>query len=302
MRDGRNEGMPQDLVPFNPLLGVKVVGVKKDKRARTVLTDAEIDRYMSYPGGNLEVKLASLVARFEGGMRTAEVLRWDWSMIDTAGFATCTILRAKTGDVVHMAIPGTLAPWLRQWHSNAGSPSSGPVFPAVRGDRKGQAKRGKGYSYAKRLRRDLFRAGVVRFPVVAKSVTVDGVETIIHEPHPADPLYFDTTVSRKVDFHSFRRAYSGALAKAGLNLQSSMALTSHSEPSVHMGYVRELAAATVVPAEALPILTGDAATILAPPVPKAKTAKRETREKEARHRGFEPLTYGSGGRRSIQLS
>jgi hypothetical protein len=38
------------------------------------------------------------------------------------------------------------------------------------------------------------------------------------KPNPADPIYFDTRVSKKVDFHSFRRAYNTALARAGVNM------------------------------------------------------------------------------------
>jgi len=55
-------------------------------------------------------------------------------------------------------------------------------------------------------------------------------------------------------FHSMRRAYDRALARAGVNLQTAMTLSSHSEPRTHMGYVRELEEAQPVPVAALPAL------------------------------------------------
>jgi hypothetical protein len=73
-------------------------------------------------------------------------------------------------------------------------------------------------------------------------------------PNPADPIYFDTLVSRRVDFHSFRRAYNTALAGAGVNVQTAMGLASHSDPKTHMRYVMAAEAARPVPLAALPTI------------------------------------------------
>jgi integrase len=198
----------EKLVAENPIRDVELPdGLRRDKRQRVILTDDEIRRYLGTPGLSIEVKMASLVARTEGGMRTAELLRWEWTMV-SPDFTTCTIRRAKTGDVQTLDVPMVLRPILRHWHELAGKPASGPVFPAVRGDRKGLAKLGRGYSFAARLRRDLFRAAVVRLP--------PGKDEHGHPvPNPSDPLYFDTPISRRVDFHSFRRSYATSLARAG---------------------------------------------------------------------------------------
>jgi hypothetical protein len=91
----------------------------------------------------------------------------------------------------------------------------------------------------------LLRAGVVRLPVLPDA---DGNP----QPNPADPIYNDTPVSRRVDFHSFRRAYNRALARAGVNVQQAMVLAAHSDAATHMGYVRDVDAQAHVPVGALP--------------------------------------------------
>ncbi|HEY4012058.1 MAG TPA: hypothetical protein VGM06_01860 [Polyangiaceae bacterium] len=202
-------------------------GLKKDKRPRVILHDDEIARHLGAAKCDLELKMLALVARTEGGMRTAELVRWDWAMLDTSEFLACTIARAKTGEVQRLEIPDVLRAFLRAWHERAGKPTAGPVFPVRRGRKAGQARTGRGVSFASRLRRELFKAGVVRHPPVTGP---DGKAA----PSPADPIYFDTPVSRRVDFHSFRRAYNTALAGAGVNVQTAMSLASHSDPKTHM--------------------------------------------------------------------
>jgi hypothetical protein len=134
------------------------------------------------------------------------------------------------------------------------------VFPSRRGRRVGQPKKSIGYSFAKRLRRDLFRAGVVRLPPI---VGKDGKPS----PNPSDPIYFDTPVSRCCTFHSFRRAYSRALARAEVNMQTAMMMASHADAAQHMAYVREVEVARAVPDAALPALDpGLAARLLSPAV------------------------------------
>ena len=235
-------------------------GLKKDKRPRMILTDAEIAKHLGAATCDLEIKMLALTARTEGGMRTAELVRWDWSMLETDAFTACTIARAKTNDIQHLEIPDVLRPFLRGWWERAGKPAAGPVFPVRRGRRKGQSRTGRGVSFAGRLRRELFKAGVVRRPPVADA---KGNVT----PNPADPIYFDTPVSKRVDFHSFRRAFNTALAGAGMNVQGAMGLAGHSDPKTHMRYVMQHEAARPVPSAALPTLDpGLAGRLLQPAV------------------------------------
>jgi hypothetical protein len=52
-----------------------------------------------------------------------------------------------------------------------------------------------------------------------------------------DPLYSETADTLPVDFHSTRRAYCTALAKAGCNSQTAQVLAGHSSAAVHQRYV-----------------------------------------------------------------
>jgi integrase len=206
--------------------------------------------------------MASLVARCEGGMRTGDVLRWDWSMIDRVHFAECTVPRAKTAAPQILDIPDALAPFLRAWWQRAGRPESGPVFPCRHGRRAGEFKRAKGYTFAKRLRRALFTAGVHRASPIEVPAVKPGQRTDLGKtaegtqlaPNPRDPLYFETATTLPVDFHSFRRAFNTALAEADVNLQKAMVLASHADAKTHMKYVARTRRMRSLPAAALPSL------------------------------------------------
>jgi hypothetical protein len=67
---------------------------------------------------------------------------------------------------VSSATPAGMRPFLRVWWERAGKPVAGPVFPVRRGPRAGKDKKGRGTSFAGRMRRDFFRAGVWRLPPV----------------------------------------------------------------------------------------------------------------------------------------
>jgi integrase len=260
-------------------------GLKKDRRPFTSPTDAELGKYLAAPALDLECKLVVLVSRTEGGMRTAEIIRWEWTMLDVVDFASCTILRAKTREVQRLEIPEVLRPFLRAWWERAGKPVAGPVFPVRRGPRAGKDKKARGTSFAFRFRRDFFRAGVVRLPPV---VDAKGKAT----PNPADPLYFDTPVSRVMTFHSLRRAYDRALAHAGTNIQTAMTLSGHTDQTTHMRYVREAEAASPVPIAALPFIeAGLAARLLSPRVTQRGEKDRLSAERDT---GFEPATFSLG--------
>ena len=260
------------------------------EKPRAILTDAEIAQYLACSKVDPELQLMSLVARVEGGMRTGEVNRWDWSHITTSDFATCVIPRGKGSAPQVLEIPEVLRGRLRAHWEAASRPASGPVFPARRGPNKGGFRATRGISFAARLRRDLEKAGLTR-----------------HE------LFHETATTLPVDFHSFRRAFNTALATAGVNVQTAMRLANHSDERTHMRYVMAAPELRRIPEAAIPHvpeLPGAPACKPAPPPERpiqAPTAPpisatsgckniSEIAKNVARHARFEPATFGSGGR------
>jgi integrase len=207
-----------EIIESNPVSRVRTPRVREVRKERVILTDSEFEQLIACAEVDLELRMASTVARCEGGMRTGDLLRWDWGMIDRAAFAERVIPRSKTGTPQVLAIPPSLSPVLRAWWAQAGYPDAGAVFPARRGKRAGDFKRANGYTFAKRLRAALFRAGVWRLEPEVPN-TSPGTRTDLGcaargtklAPNPSDPLYFETAVTRPVDFHSFRRAFNTAL-------------------------------------------------------------------------------------------
>jgi hypothetical protein len=75
-----------------------------------------------------------------------------------------------------------------------------------------------------------------------------------------------------------------------------MHLANHSDPRTAAGYVIPDMAMSMVPAGALPELNADTARAFGQALTESKKALVKTGVVSARHRGFEPLTYGSGDR------
>jgi len=243
-----------------------------DDRPRTILTDAQILTFLaghaSGPEGKearsdaerrlLELKVMAVCARVLGGLRTAEVNRWTWDMLldadvapEAQTFERVRIRRAKAkrghlGKLQPFVVPEPMRPILAAWHQIHGRPTLGPVFPVTKGPRAGMHRVERGTSYAARLRRELWRMGIR--------------DHAIHN---------DTPVSKKVDWHSFRRAFATSLASAGVNEQRAMMLTAHSDSKVHRLYVQETAAMQAIPEGAVPLMPVFDADALATTVSKA---------------------------------
>jgi hypothetical protein len=67
-------------------------------------------------------------------------------------------------------------------------------------------------------------------------------------------VHHDTPASRRVDWHSFRRACASSLAEAGVNEQHARLLTAHGDANVHARYVQQTRAMQHIPAGAIPHL------------------------------------------------
>ncbi len=250
-----------ELLDANPVARTKVPAIRELKKRRVILTDAEFVAYLSSTKADPELRLMALVARVEGGMRTSDVCRWDWSMIDTVDFAECIIPRAKTDSPQAIQIPQLLRPFLHMRWVEVGQPSSGPVFPVRRGPRAGEARVQRGTSFAHALRRDLYRAHIIRHACTRpESLPLEHRDAACCEGLSTDPLYAETALSLPVDFHSFRRAFSSALANAGVNAQQAMRLASHTDPRTHMRYVGDSPEMRAIPDAAVPALPASIAT------------------------------------------
>jgi integrase len=222
-----------EVIPENPAKRVEVPKTAKvDDRPRVVLTDDEFSRFIAWPDLDPELRLMALTARCFGGMRTSDLHAWDWSHIDVHGWVHAHVPRPKTKTRDRLGLPRLIVPTLRAWWLAAGSPTDGPVFPETNRERAGE-RRGK-RSHARRLRAALWSAEVRR------GATKETCE-----------LQTDTPDTKRVDFHSFRRAFNTALAGAGVNVQLAMKLAGHRNPSTHMRYVL-LAESVPMPDAALP--------------------------------------------------
>lgn len=231
-----------ELISENRVERVAVPEMDVETKVRAVLTDGEIAQLVAHPDVDAEIKLLVLLSRTIGGLRSGDLNSLDWTAFGP-DFATCTFIRRKTRRKrplpQTLEVPAPVRPFIDAWWRTKECPAAGPVFPVRRGERAGEAKKRSNMSYADRLRRELGKAGVLR-----------------HE------LHHETATTRPVDFHSTRRAYASALARAGVNEQTAIILTGHSDGKVHQRYV-EAATIRALPERAVPALDPKAVTIFA---------------------------------------
>jgi integrase len=264
----------EELVSENRAARVEVPEFDGEREglARAVPTDAEIAALVAHPDVDVEIKMLVLVTRLVGGLRAGDLNALDWTAFSPE-FATCTFVRRKTRKKKPtpqtFEVPSSLRSLLRAWWDAHGRPEAGPVFPVRKGKRAGEAKKKSNMSYADRLRRALWTAGVRR-----------------HELHNA------TSTTLPTDFHSVRRAYATALARANVNEQTAMDLTGHSDSKVHKRYV-EAQSIRVLPEAATPRIPVDR-TLLASVRLALQKKSPENRGILERDTGLEPVTPSLG--------
>jgi integrase len=271
----------EGVISENPAKRTQVPEMDEESKPRAVLTDAEIGLLVSHPDVDPEIKLLTILSRTIGGLRTGDLNRLEWPAF-SPNFETCTFVRRKTrkkrkGQTA-LVVPEPVRPFLATWWRAAGCPTEGVVFPARRGARAGQPKLQAKQSYAPRLRRALRIAFglLARDPETGAWKDADRPMT----PRETELLVGSTTV-QAVDFHSTRRAYATALALAGVNEQTAMALTGHADSKVHRLYL-EATTARALPDGAVPTINPEAITVFAANQnrpkrgAKPKTAKSES--------------------------
>ncbi len=266
MRSRFKQAKKEKLILENPLDDNDPPKGKVDGRERAVLTDQEYYAYMMFQNPLEHLQLATFerqvmgsLIRMHGGLRTRDAHDSQWTDYDLSNDGAFTWGRArrnKTKRPQLIRVPEQLRKILKLWWTLKGKPTSGYLFPPLRGKNAGKnalrhSKRK--VSHAKGLRRDLQMA----FEAFRKANTNMQAE-VLEQYAPAKDgqrwteLFKETEFTKPVDFHSWRRAFTQALGNAGVNEQTAMALTGHSSSAVHALYNRNSAKTYVIPEAALP--------------------------------------------------
>lgn len=255
----------EGVLPENFIKKVKIPrDAPEDRRERAVLTDAELLRYLTWEHPEegrrmavLERQTMACISRMFGGVRLNDLRELEWSALDTNNFEWGWAPRTKTERPQRLRIPPQLRPFLVDWWERAGRKASGPVFPVRLGDRAGQKR--KVSSIVGAFRRDLKRAFGIEtheIEIIKRSNGRNLTKITWKEARPMTPreveLLEDTKFTRRVDFHSFRRAYKQGLANAGVDIQTAMTLSGSSDPKAHARYLANTAMMAEVPLGALP--------------------------------------------------
>jgi site-specific recombinase XerC len=257
-----------EVIAENPIAKVRVPKRARDKRERAVLTDAELAMYVAWQHPDeqhrkavLQRQVMSIMSRTFGGVRAGDLHALEWTALDIEAFAFGWAPRKKTARPQKLEIPAVLRPFIRTWWQLAGEPQSGLEFPALRlgvkrlraGEEVGEGAK-IGVSHAKALRRDLERA----FAAAAERGAAEA-------PTPGSArwreLFEHTSHTKRVDFHSWRRAYNQALADADVNAQQAAALAGHADLGAHMLYLQNTSKMRSAPDDALPKLLPRAAIV-----------------------------------------
>jgi integrase len=221
------------------------------RKPRAVLTDAELGIFLRFSSKHhhhavRSRQVMSMLARVVGGMRTGDLhgLRWDDLDARTAKFETIFVPREKTGEPDWFCCPDVLRPFLLFWWHLNDCPVEGLVFPASRGDRKGARK--IKVSHARGLKRDVAAAFVA-----ARAAGVDAPEK---GSDRWAQLFSETSRTRPLDFHSWRRSFVQQTRKARRELDKhSMPLSGHRSSTVHQLYAMGISnEVQTIPAESLP--------------------------------------------------
>jgi integrase len=247
--------LEEELIASNPMERVKIPSMVEDKRERIVLTDDELGIYLAWQHPEkhrqlavLERQTMSAISRCYGGLRAGDLHQMQWSHFNAPDFTMGTALRCKTKRPQQIAVPELLRPVLKAWWHEMKQPKEGPIFPALRGEHAGKGIK-QHVSHAGAMRRDLKRAFGLEVwdETEGQFVPAKNREMTARE----NEILNDTDFTRCADFHSWRRAFAQAGAKAGLTAQQAQRLTGHSSLSAHERYLRSTDT-IVIPVSMLP--------------------------------------------------
>jgi site-specific recombinase XerD len=262
-------------IESNPATGATMPRFpRRVRKERAVLTDGELLIYLAWVHPDeeqrehvLERQVMACLARMFGGLRTGDLhaLRWDafapGGSIASVGFEWGWAPRQKTRRPQKLVVPEVARGALFTWWITHDKPTEGLIFPARRGARAGEEKRK--VSHAAAFREDLRRAfGIVR-PVTRVITRSNGRKMTKSEWEPARAmtprereLLEPGAYTMPVDWHSWRRAYTQALADAGATAQQATALAGHASLSAHARYLQRSGRALEAPAGSVPVWNG----------------------------------------------
>lgn len=237
----------------------------KVKKKRAVATDAELLTYLGYVHPIERFRVAvlmrqamSCVSRCFGGQRTNDLHVYTWDMFEIADgqFPSGYVPRTKTQQPQEMAVPEGLRPVLALWWRHQGKPTSGPVFPLLRGEHVGE-QRVIQDSHAAAMRQDLMRAfGIYVWDPKAGKRKSGAWRKSRELTERERVLFTERPFTLPVDFHSWRRAWSQALMRVGVNVQTSAAITGHAaDLRGHVRYLATTAGEMSVPVGVVPDLS-----------------------------------------------
>ena len=112
----------EEIVEHNPVAAVRTPKMREVRKERAILTDDEFSRFVACAQVDLELRMLSLVARCEGGMRTGDLNRGTGRMIDRVHFAECFVPRAKTRNAAGARDPRQSSP--RSFARGGSAPAS----------------------------------------------------------------------------------------------------------------------------------------------------------------------------------
>ncbi len=257
----------------NPAHGLSLPkAAVEDGRLRTVPTDEDFLRFRAHRGYDTELDIACLLCRDTAGQRTSDLLvcRWEHFSFERG---MVQVRRPKTDTEGRLVTTRRTKSYERNWHvlspevrgpleaywKKQGSPATGPVFPVRRAVKAGTVKRPDGSTYERRkseLGGEKSRTGTSFGPALRNAFWQAGIYRPLPGFDPSRPdrkfcaFQTDTETSRRLDFHSLRRAFVTALHEAGLPTSDILAASGHTQLSTSLRYV--MARHVHIPKSAVP--------------------------------------------------